>query len=246
MKTEYIKKHNVNYTEVNSKGQLDIVSSFNLVQNMMTEYFESFKSDNIRLKKNNNAIWVVTKTKIHYNNYPNWKEQIYGKGDTTKVKPIRIEIETNFKNADNEILFVAKQECCVIDLDTRRIRKVDTVDYPSDMETSEEILKQPYEAFKSEFTDEDYVYTQKVFSSDIDYSNHTNNVSYVKFLMNTLPCKFFNENKISDFEIHYLNESKESEELRIYKKELSDSMEFLIKENEKEIVRAKMYYTMVE
>ena len=48
MKVEYTKNHMVNYTEVNQEGKLDIISSFNLVQNVMTDYFESFKSDNIR------------------------------------------------------------------------------------------------------------------------------------------------------------------------------------------------------
>ena len=76
MYKEYKKKHSITYTEVNFKAQIDIISSFNLVQNMMTEYFESFKSDNLRLKRNNNAIWVVTKTKMHYNKYPKWKDEI--------------------------------------------------------------------------------------------------------------------------------------------------------------------------
>ena len=76
MKAEYSKKHLITYTEINQTGQLDLASSFNLVQDMMTEYFESFKSDNIRLTKNNNAIWVVTKTKIHFNKYPIWKDEV--------------------------------------------------------------------------------------------------------------------------------------------------------------------------
>ena len=64
------------YTELDSKLQMDLVSSFNLAQNIVTEYFESFASDNIRLKKNNKAIWVVTKTKIHYNKYPKWRDEV--------------------------------------------------------------------------------------------------------------------------------------------------------------------------
>lgn len=46
---------------------------------MVTEYFESFKSDNIILKNQNNAIWVVSKTKVHINKYPTWRDIIYGR-----------------------------------------------------------------------------------------------------------------------------------------------------------------------
>ncbi len=242
MNIEYTKKHAVTYTELNQTGELELVSAFNLVQNVMTEYFESFKSDNMRLKKNNNAIWVVSKTKIHFNKYPMWRDLIKGTGYTTKIKPIRIEIETNFENNKKESLFIAKQECCVIDLESRKLRKVNTVDYPNDMEIKETKFAKSYLRLKEDFSEKNYIYKQKVHSSDIDYSNHTNNVAYVKYIVNTLPCKFFEENKITDFEIHYISESKEGQSLKIYKKEKDNAMEFLIKNGETEIIRAYLNY----
>lgn len=242
MKIEYEKNHSVTYTEVDEEGKLDIASSFNLAQNVMTEYFESFKSDNIRLKTKDNAIWVVTKAKMHFYKYPMWREKIFGKGRTTKVKPIRTEMETTFRNKDDELLFSIRQETCVIDLDTRKIRKIETVDYPEDMEAEEAIFNDPYQVLKDEFSEDDYVYTQKVYSSDIDYSRHTNNVSYVRYLINTLPCKFFENNRVTDVEIHYIAETKEGQILKVYKKENENNIEFLIKENEREVIRAKIDY----
>lgn len=242
MKVEYTKNHMVNYTEVNQEGKLDIISSFNLVQNVMTDYFESFKSDNIRLKTKNNAIWVVTKAKMHFYKYPMWREKIFGRGHTTKVKPIRTEMETTFKNDLDELLFSVRQETCVIDLDTRKIRKIETVDYPKDMEEEEALFKDPYQILKDDFSENDFVYSQKVYSSDIDFSRHTNNVSYVKFIVNTLPCKFFEENKVTDIEVHYINETKEWQILKIYKKEKENYLEFLITEGEREVIRARIDY----
>lgn len=242
MKVEYTKNHMVNYTEVNQEGKLDIISSFNLVQNVMTDYFESFKSDNIRLKTKNNAIWVVTKAKMHFYKYPMWREKIFGRGHTTKVKPIRTEMETTFKNDLDELLFSVRQETCVIDLDTRKIRKIETVDYPKDMEEEEALFKDPYQILKDDFSENDFVYSQKVYSSDIDFSRHTNNVSYVKFIINSLPCKFFEDNKVTDVEIHYISETKEGQTLKVYKKEEENSVEFLITEGEREVIRAKIDY----
>ena len=108
-------------------------------------------------------------------------------------------------------MFSIRQETCVIDLDTRKIRKIETVDYPEDMEAEEAIFNDPYQVLKDEFSEDDYVYTQKVYSSDIDYSRHTNNVSYVRYLINTLPCKFFENNRVTDVEIHYIAETKEGQ-----------------------------------
>ena len=110
------------------------------------------------------------------------------------------------------------------------------------METEESVFQKPYLTLKEDFSEKDYIYQQKIFSSDIDYSNHTNNVSYIKFIVNALPCKFFEENQITDFEIHYINESKEGQILKVYKKEKDNWVEFLIKEGDREILRAGLNY----
>lgn len=242
MKVEYKKEYKVSYTEVNQNLKLGLVEAMTLPQNMVKEYFECFKSDNIVLKNQNNAVWVVSKAKLHFNKYPNWRDVIYGRSYTTKVKPIRVEMETTFKNEEGEILFSAKQESCAIDLETRKIRKVETVNYPSDMETEENIIQEAYSKLNESFSEDNLIYEQKVFSTDIDYSRHTNNVMYVRYIANTLSCEFLDKNKITDFEIHYINESKEGQILKIYKIEKNGLIEFLIKEGEREIIRASLSY----
>lgn len=127
-------------------------------------------------------------------------------------------------------------------METRKIRKVETVNYPLDMETEENVIQEPYSKLNETFLEDDFVYEQKVFVADIDYSRHTNNVIYVKYIVNSLSCEFFDKNQITDFEIHYINESREGEILKIYKKEKESSIEFLIREGEKEIIRASLSY----
>ncbi len=239
---EYRKKHRINYTESDQNVNLGVEGAITLVQNMMTQYFKGFNNDNILLKDKYKAIWVVTKTKIHFNKFPKWNELVEAECFTTKVKPIRVEQETVLRNKKEEFLFVAKQEICVIDLETRKIKKINTVAYPENMEIRENVLKKPYLRLKDEFYEEDYSYKQKVRFSDIDFSRHTNNVMYVKYVLNTLPVKFFDENKVTDFEIHYISESKEGQQLKIYKKEEDKVIKFLIKEGEREVVRACLKY----
>lgn len=245
MKTEYKKGYAITYTDIKQRAEMDLTAALTLVQNMMTEYFGSMKSDNIRLKKNNKAIWVVTRAKMHINRYPSWCDTVQARSYTTRIKPIRVEVESTFKDAAGDVFFSARQECCVIDVESRKLRRISTIDYPRDMETEDSVLPESYSPLKGDFTEDDCVYRQKIFSSDVDYSNHTNNVSYLKFIMNTLSCGFLEENRITDFEIHYISESKEGQILNVYKKEKDNSMEFLIKEGDREIVRAGLSYEKV-
>lgn len=242
MKREYTKEYKISYSEVNQDLKLGVYESFNLAQDTVTEYFESFGGDNIVVKNKDNAVWVVSKAKVHFNKFPSWRDVIKGRCYTTKIKPIRVEVETAFKNIDDEILFVMTQESCVLDIETRKIRKINTISYPEDMEIEQSLTQDGYLKLDDEFAENDLAYEQKIYSQDIDYSRHVNNAIYVRYIMNALPCDFFNKNKITDFEIHYINESKEGQILKIYKKEENKNISFLIKDCEKEIIRANLIF----
>lgn len=242
MENEYKRKFFIGYSNCDRKVNLSVLNSLFLIQDMMTEYFGFLKSDNIILKSENNAIWVLAKTKVHFNKYPKWRDLIEGTVFTTGIKPIRVETEAQFKDKDNNVLFYANQETCVIDLTDRKIRKINTVNYPTGVQIKEGINKEKYLRLNTEFTEADKVYEQKIHSTDIDFSYHTNNVSYVKLIINSLNSDFLDSNKITDFEIHYINESKEGQKLSVYKKNKDNEIEFLIKQENREIVRANLKY----
>lgn len=242
MNTEYESKYEISYTELNQDLELGLTNAVELVQSILTDYFISFGSDNETIKNKNNALWVLSKTKIHFDKIPKWKDFVFGKSYTTKIKPIRVEMETIFKDEKDEYLFSAKQEICPIDIDTRKIRKIDTIEYPKDMETKNAFDEEPYSKLKEEFTEDDFVYEQKIYSSDIDFSRYTNNAVYVKLISNVLSCDFLDKNQITDFEIHYINESTEGQSLKIYRKERKQEIEFLIKKDDVEIARAILKY----
>jgi len=242
MKRVYNKDYKISYSEVDKNLKLGLYESFNLAQDTVTDYFESFGGDNIIVKNKDNAVWVVSKAKVHFNKFPSWRDAIKGRCYTTKIKPIRLELETAFKNIDGEVLFVTNQESCVIDIETRKIRKINTITYPDDMEVEQSLTQGGYLKLDAQFKEDDLAYEQKIYSQDIDYSGHVNNAIYVRYLMNTLSCDFLSQNKITDFEIHYINESKEGQSLKIYKKEENKNIRFLIKDDEKEIIRANLTF----
>lgn len=242
MENKYKRKFFIGYSNCDRKISLSLLDSFYLIQDMMTEYFGFLKSDNIILKRENNSIWVLTKTKVHFNNLPVWRDVVEGTVFTTNIKPIRVGTETQFKDKDDNILFYANQETCAIDLDNRKIKKISTVNYPKDLQIIEGINKEKYLKLNDEFTIDDKVSEQIVHSTDIDFSYHTNNVAYIRFILNSLGSEFLDNCKVTDFEIHYINETKEGQKLEIYRKLRDTDVNFLIKENGREIVRANLKY----
>ena len=243
MKYTYEKEFTLSYTGLDSNAELNTLYAIELAQNLMTEYFGYFKSDNLRLKKLDNALWVLAKTKVKFFNQAFWLDKLYAKGYTIKNTALRTYIESDFHNQDHKLVFVALQENAVIDLNTRKVRKINTVSYPKDMEYETPEKELSFEKLTTEFSEKDFVYNQQIFYTDIDYSGHTNNVVYIRFLLNTFSSKFFKENKVEEFEIQYYHETKEGDNLSIFKKVIDNAVEFLIKSGENDVVKAKLTFT---
>lgn len=242
MKYDYNKEFKVNYTQTDSNLKLSLINSVSLIQDSMTEYFESLGSDNIKIKKEDNALWVVTKTKINFFKIPIWNDDIVTNGYIVKNKNIRVETENTFKYSNGDLSFVTNQELCVIDVDTRKLRKIDTISFPKEIEIRDSVVNTEYLKLNDEFSENDFCYEQEALLSDIDYSKHVNNIAYVRYLLNTLSSEFFDKIVLKDFEIHYISESKERQKLRIYKKQFSNEIRFLVKESDREIVRASIKF----
>ena len=244
MKYTCEKEFTLSYTGLDNNAELNTLYAIELAQNLMTEYFGNFKSDNLRIKKQNNALWVLSKTKVKFFNKAVWLDKLYAKGYTLKNTALRTYIERVFHNQDKKLVFVALQENAVIDLDTRKLRKISSVSYPSDMEYETPAKELTFEKLTADFSEKDFVYNQKIYYTDIDFSNHTNNAVYIRHILNTFPSEFFREHAVEDFEIHYLHETREGEQISVYKKLMDSSAEFLIKSGDNEIVRAKLTFSL--
>lgn len=242
MKYEYKKEHMISYSEIDRSGRLGLVNTIMLVQDMMTEYFGTFHSDNITLKRENNAVWVLTKTRINFKNIPKWEDILVGQSFTIKNRLARVELETIFKDKDGNLLITANQEACPMDISARRARRISTISYPDDMECKDAILNEEYfKLNETSFLEEDKIYSQKIMAADIDLSYHTNNVMYVRYIVDCFSSEFWSEHVIEDFEIHYISETKENDELEIYAKKINEkTIDFLIKDSEKEASRARI------
>ena len=242
MKYSCEKEFTLSYTGLDNNAELNTLYAIELAQNLMTEYFGNFKSDNLRIKKQNNALWVLSKTKVRFFNKAVWLDKLFARGYTIKNTALRTYIESVFRNQDNKLIFVALQENAVIDIETRKVRKISSISYPNDMEYEKPEKELTFEKLTSDFSEDDFIYNQKIFYTDIDFSNHTNNAVYIRHIINTYPSKFFSEHIVEDFEIHYLHETVEGDILSVYKKENDNYAEFLIKSGDSEVVRAKLSF----
>ncbi len=245
MKYEHKEKYKVDFSSVDFNLRLGIINACYITQNMVTEYFSKYNFDNSVICNRNNAVLVVLKHKLHFNRFPNFNEEIEALSYTTKKSSYLFEMETGFTHNDEE-LFYCKSEICPVDISTRVVKKLEDIGYPADMDTAPCRYKENAKRNTIQFTEDDFSYEEKMHPTEIDYSGHVNNVSYIKFLINTMPVCFYRSVVVTDMEILYIHEAFEGELIRIYKKEINDNqIAFLIKRGDTELTRAVMTFKSI-
>lgn len=188
--------------------------------------------DDFSLLEKDNALWVVSKTKVKINELPRWNDEV-----TIRTWPMGAEgVRCNRCYQiikDGKVCINAISEWVMIDATSRTLRKVETTSYPNDIDwIKEKSVEERFRRFKDDFADDDLVYKRLVRSGDIDVTHHTNNVTYITMLLDTFTVNELENMKLKDIEISYLNESLESETLSIYRKEKEDGFYFSIKKED--------------
>ena len=234
MKTEdmiYTQKRSISSAYVDWSVKLGVAQAQLMIQDCMTECFGKIKCDDISLMKFG-YFWVLTKSKIKVFKRPGWNDTVDTTSFPVKNSGIRTYVNTVFKDMDGELLLVANQELCLLDIEKHRPVPLSKVPYPAE-NFPDAVLSDDFE--KIMFPDSDYsdVYEQVIRSSNLDMLHHLNNTEYVKFALNVFPETFLLEHEIEEIEVHYKAESKENQTLRIMRKDVGNTVYIRIKESER-------------
>lgn len=231
-RNEYILNTTVLSGQCDSLMRFKTESSFMAFQDVASRHAIFLGVDDFSLLEKDNALWVVSKTKVKINKLPRWNDEI-----TIRTWPMGAEgVRCNRCYQiikDGEVFINGITEWVMIDATTRTLRKVETTSYPDDIDwITEKSIEERFRRFKDDFTDEELVYKRLVRSGDIDVTHHTNNVTYITMLLDTFSVKELESMNLNDIEVSYLNESLEGETLSIYRKDKEDGHYFSIKKED--------------
>ena len=82
----------------------------------------------------------------------------------------------------------------------------------------------------------------KVRSTNIDFSHHTNNVEYVRFLLNTYSVEQLSNNPVKEIEVCYVSQSYENDELAVYKAADGKKDVLVIKKDDKIVIKCEILH----
>lgn len=240
MKTELRQRLKIPSTQIDQNCEVGLLPALSIMQDNMCEYFRLLGADGFSMIPVCNCFFVITKTKLKFIRNPLWLESVKLVTDMCKLSNIRVNLINNILDLNANPCVVGMQEMCAIDVTDRRLRKIEATLLPKEIDLVENEYNIDFSKLDGVFKDSDLVDTIQIGLNNLDFYKHTNNLEYVKFMINTFTLKEFESLKIDEFEIHYLIESRYGDILKIYRKEIENGFEFLIKSEDKVITKAKL------
>ena len=211
----YEKQTYVTGSMCDGKLQLSVLAADEIVENAVTELMGDLGIDGIVAKEKYNAMWVIVKNNMCFIRRPAWREKFTVYCYISKHSTVKLNVDTIVKAEGGEMLLKSRLELAAIDLETGKIRKAETVGFTEDMENPVETEGLEFSRFPKETGE----LTESVIvrSTSLDYCYHTNNIEYVRFVLNTYGIEQFKQHEPKQVEIHYGNQSFEGEKLDINK-----------------------------
>ena len=217
MKNWHTEKHQIDDTQVDYSSSVPITELMRLFEIATFKHSNLIGLDHISMEKKSNAFWVVTKMKLIFKspiltgdniNVTTWTHEL---GTARALRDCVIKkgrsVKTKFTS-----------EWCCLDFNTRRLRIMNTIEYPNLQMEKTKNLNLSFSNLKEDFSKKDYVYTRTILSTDIDVNNHTNNLKYNYMVLDSFSVDELKSILIKEYEIYFVNESHEGDRIDIFKK----------------------------
>lgn len=212
------KEYEPQYREADEDGMIGARGYLNYFQDMAGEFMYRLDKGNETLRKKYKTFWMYTKYKMHIEKKADFQKRLHMETWVKKSRHTAV-LNQGFKvSRDGQIYAEGVLESCFFNIEKQRPVIPASVGFPMEVSEERESGIQSFTRLRNKGKDMKYCYSYIVRYTDLDGNHHMTNLHYVNLILDACDSRFYKEHRITDFEIHYLNQSYEKEELDIYKK----------------------------
>ena len=235
---KYVCSGRVPFSQTGVTEGFSVIGAAQIVEDSVCAFFAAFGKDNVTLSTKYNALWVFVKNKFQKRATVSWNEDITVECCFTEITKATVVVDTVVKNSKGETAIAARTELCVIDLDTQRIRRISSVEFPEDIGVYPSVAGFGFTRFSNAFLREEYKFN--VPSTSIDLCGHVNNVEYLRFILNATSVEKEVDSPVRETEINFVAQAREGEMLTVFGGENGVDEFYEIRSGDKVVARCKL------
>ncbi len=196
---------NIRIYDLDLKGKLSLTSVCNYLQESATKDADNLNISSWHLSELK-ITWVLYRIQLKINEYPGFNKKI-----VIDTWPAIIKDPHDFRafriyNENNDEIGSALYDWLLIDLDTRKPVRIPEFLYECHNPEREIPFPTQFKRLKK-LNNTDYKKEFNVLYNDIDINNHSNNVSYINWVLESIPFDIRSNKEINEFEIEFRAET---------------------------------------
>lgn len=223
MGARYEKEYEINYYNVDSKGNLKITSIADFLCDVGMHQSEQL-GVGIEELTNDNIAWVFYKYDIQVIRYPNLNEKVYVSTEAAAMKKFYAYRNYSIKDAEGNVVITGRGIFLLIDIEKRRaIRVPDTMGKVYDCSGESFDIDNLDKKFEQEIYREFFVRY-----SDIDTNGHVNNTRYMEWALEVVPRDIFDTCNMSRIKVNFLKEIQYGHKINSEAKIVDEDNKYII------------------
>jgi medium-chain acyl-[acyl-carrier-protein] hydrolase len=203
------------FRDADADGKVGLRGYMNYFQDMSTGYTCLFDKGNDTIPQKYGICWLYTKYRLHINRPTTFGEplKLHAWQEETSSHA-RIDIDCMFEDAEGPVL-EGRLESCLFDIAKQRVALPADVEYPADVAERRTVDVEPFRRISrsTEGLEQNFVHTVRY--AELDNNGHMTNLRYVEMFIDAFDRAFYRRHRIADFEIHYLKQCFEGEQIRV-------------------------------
>ena len=234
------KQQKIGASMVGSNESLSVIGAFQIIEDALTEFMGELKIDGITVKQKYNAFWVFVKTRAKFFKKLLWGDEYTVTAFLSSMSLAKLYVDVKVCDNIGETVFYSRVELCVLDIATQRIKKIATVGVDETMLTEDATAEIVFGKFEADGLP--LVEQVKVRSTNVDHSHHTNNLEYLRFIMNTYSVAELETKTVKEMEVVYASQSYENDVLDVLKAGYADRDLILLQKDGKPVIKCEIVF----
>ncbi len=217
-------------------GRLSILGALTLMEDFVTATMDKMEINGFKMRREYNAVVVFSKNHVQFLKPICWNDKVTVSCFVSTKSMARLCVDVCVKNTQGEIAMYGRTEVCAVDVESGRIRRLDAVGIGDKVVAVPALSPMEWEPFE---VAGELVENVTVRTSNIDYAGHTNNVEYIRLLLNTFSLDEWRGGIVPrELQVAYVSQSFLGDNLAIYRENRSDNERlFIIKKGEQDVLR---------
>ena len=207
----YKQDYTIRSYEVDAAGYLSVPSIFNLLQDSASGHALDLGVSVPQLLAENYT-WVLSRMLLRISHYPAWRDAIQVHTWPSGIQGAFALRDFNIRGQSSQPLGCSTSAWIV--MDTGKRRPVRPTVFADRLQSAQEASILDYALKKLPVQNGDYV--EKRFNvrySDLDINQHVNNVSYIEWLLESIPIFGDKTRHLSELEINFLGEAFQGDQV---------------------------------